>query len=104
MLAGASLGVMAFGTWLAAGSADTAARLVPALMLLMGAAVFLAGAGLAMVLTGRALLRRRAAGRLTALCCAVPNLALVPFGTALGVYTCWVLLNEDARREFGLRS
>ena len=104
LLAGASLGVIATGTWLAAAGAETAARLVPALVLLLGAALVLTGAGLAMVLTGRALLGRRATGRLAALCCAVPNLVLVPFGTALGIYTCWVLLNEDARREFGLRS
>jgi hypothetical protein len=32
---------------------------------------------------------------------AIPNLLIVPFGTALGFYTFWVLLNDDARREFG---
>jgi hypothetical protein len=31
------------------------------------------------------------------------NLVLIPFGTALGVYTGWVLLNDDARRAFGRR-
>ena len=36
-----------------------------------------------------------------ALILAVPNLIVVPFGTALGIYTFWVLLNDDARREFG---
>ena len=30
-----------------------------------------------------------------------PEGVLVPFGTALGVYTFWVLLNNDARRTFG---
>ena len=25
----------------------------------------------------------------------------VPFGTALAIYTCWVLLNDDARQQFG---
>jgi hypothetical protein len=38
---------------------------------------------------------------LAALVLAVLNLIVVPFGTALGFYTFWVLLNNDARREFG---
>ncbi len=54
-----------------------------------------------MVLIGRSLARRHASGRVLALVCAVPNLLLVPFGTALGIYTFWVLLNDDARRDFG---
>ena len=41
------------------------------------------------------------AGRFGALALAVPNLAVVPFGTALSVYAFWVLLNDDARAEFG---
>ena len=41
--------------------------------------------------------------RLASLILAVPNLVLVPFGTALGVYTLWVLLNDDARQAFGRR-
>jgi hypothetical protein len=50
---------------------------------------------------GRALGRRSRAGRFIALLTAVLNLVVVPFGTALGIYTFWVLLNDDARREFG---
>ena len=62
--------------------------------------VLIAG-GLALVLAGRALDRRSRAGRFGALALAVPNLAVVPFGTALSVYSFWVLLNDDARAEFG---
>jgi hypothetical protein len=36
-----------------------------------------------------------------ALLLALPNLLVLPFGTALGVYTYWVLLNNDARDAFG---
>ena len=57
--------------------------------------------GLALVVAGRALDRRSRAGRFGALALAVPNLAVVPFGTALSVYAFWVLLNDDARAEFG---
>ena len=69
--------------------------------------LFIAGGGLlvaasvVMMLVGRALSRRRPAGRVAALALAVPNLVIVPFGTALGIYTFWVLMNDDARREFG---
>lgn len=57
--------------------------------------------GLALIVAGRALDRRSRAGRFGALALAVPNLAVVPFGTALSVYAFWVLLNDDARVEFG---
>ena len=63
--------------------------------------VALIGGGLALVLAGRALDRRSRAGRFGALALAVPNLAVVPFGTALSVYAFWVLLNDEARKEFG---
>lgn len=46
-------------------------------------------------------LRRYApASRLVALGLSVINLVLLPFGTALGAYACWVLLSEDGRRLF----
>ena len=54
-----------------------------------------------MMAVARALTRRRQAARVAALILAVPNLIVVPFGTALGIYTYWVLLKDDARREFG---
>lgn len=38
--------------------------------------------------------------RLLALGLAVINVVLLPFGTALGVYACWVLLSEEGRRAF----
>jgi hypothetical protein len=54
-----------------------------------------------MMLVGRAIGRRQGAGRVAAIALAVPNLVIVPFGTALGIYTFWVLMNDDARRSFG---
>jgi hypothetical protein len=47
-------------------------------------------------ITGRALRHRRTWSRVTALTLGVVNLLILPFGTALGVYTLWVLLHEDA--------
>jgi len=49
---------------------------------------------------GRLLPGRRQRTRHAAIALAVTNLVIVPFGTALAVYTFWVLMNDDARREF----
>ena len=43
---------------------------------------------------GRTLRRHRPSARLMALGLAVGNLVLLPFGTALGAYAGWVLLNN----------
>ena len=49
---------------------------------------------------GSWLRRYRPAARLGALGLAVVNLVLLPFGTALGAYACWTLLNDEGRRLF----
>jgi hypothetical protein len=49
---------------------------------------------------GAAIRRRQPAGRLTALGLAVPNLFVLPFGTALGIYAMWVLLHDETRSMF----
>ena len=63
-------------------------------------AVMLLAAGGANAWAGNALKRRQPNGRLVTLFLAVPNLFVLPFGTALGVYALWVLLHNDARRRF----
>jgi len=101
-LAGVSLLVLAVGTYVSlddldgAGAAGTAAVWI----LLTCGLLAVAGAG-ALLVAGRGLERRRPGDRYLALLVAVPNLILVPFGTALGIYAFWVLLNDDARRAFG---
>lgn len=50
--------------------------------------------------TGAALRRHRPWSRTLALLFGVLDLALLPFGTALGIYTLWVLLNDEARAQF----
>ena len=62
-------------------------------------AALLAG-GLANAWAGAALRRRQPAGRLATMGLAVPNLFVLPFGTALGIYAYWVLLNEETRQMF----
>jgi hypothetical protein len=60
--------------------------------------------GLANAWAGRSLHRHEQAGRLVTMGLAVPNLFVLPFGTALGIYAFWVLLHEETRRAFGLKS
>jgi hypothetical protein len=52
------------------------------------------------VWVGRAIRQRRSAGRTAALMLAIVNLFVLPFGTALAIYTFWVLLHNDARALF----
>jgi hypothetical protein len=63
-------------------------------------AAILLAAGAGNAWAGSAIHRRHAPGRLAALGLAVPNLFVLPFGTALGVYAFWVLLHDESRRMF----
>jgi len=51
-------------------------------------------------LTGWGLLHREAWARVAALVLAFISLFSVPFGTAIGVYTLWVLLPGDSEQEY----
>ena len=64
------------------------------------AATALLAAGAGNAWAGSAIRRREAPGRLAALGLAVPNLFVLPFGTALGIYALWVLLHDEARKMF----
>jgi hypothetical protein len=63
-------------------------------------AVALALGGLANAWAGRAIRQHRAPGRTGALMLSVVNLFVLPFGTALAIYTFWVLLHDEARALF----
>jgi len=54
------------------------------------------------VAAGRGLRRREHWSRLVALILSLINLFIVPFGTALGVYAFWVLLQERSRQLLGV--
>ncbi len=79
-------------------TSPVAARLTAAtLAILSGLALFWA---LLHLWIGRALGTFRPRARLLALGLAVVNLVLLPAGTALGAYACWVLLKDEGRRLF----
>ncbi len=57
--------------------------------------------GLPNLLAGFGLLAHKNWARILALILAVLNLLKFPWGTALAVYTFWVLLDDETRRLFG---
>lgn len=89
-------GAVAIG-WTAEGEALAAAITAAAFLV---CAVALLVAGIVNVWAGTALSRRVPTGRITTLVLAVPNLFVLPFGTALAIYAFWVLLHNDTRRMF----
>lgn len=98
LLAGASLLILAAGAALAPADAGSRLRL-GAIIIAAAAALPIAG-GILSVWAGRALRRRNPRGRLGALGLGLPNLFVLPFGTALGIYSYWVLLNDSVRQMF----
>jgi hypothetical protein len=79
-------------------TAGFAARVTALTFFLLGAGGVAWGAVHAW--SGYAMRRHRSWARLVSLLLAVLNLFFLPFGTALGVYTLWVLLTEQGRRLF----
>jgi high-affinity Fe2+/Pb2+ permease len=88
LLLGASLLLLAIG-----------AAAIAALLFVVFASA-LALAGWANLWTGRAIRQHRSPGRTGALMLAVMNLFVLPFGTALAIYTFWVLLHNEVRALF----
>ncbi|MDP1571131.1 MAG: hypothetical protein Q8L86_14140 [Vicinamibacterales bacterium] len=86
-----STGLVQKGASLAAGITAITLAVVAALAVVWAALHLWAGSQL-----------RRAVpwARLIALGLAVINIVLLPFGTALGIYACWVLLTDEGRRLF----
>lgn len=98
LLAGVALGILAAGA--AASSTGVDSRLGIGALIIAAAAVLPAAGGAIALWVGRALDRREPRGRLGALALGLPNLFVLPFGTALGVYSYWVLLNNQVREMF----
>lgn len=64
------------------------------------AVVFMGVIALPSILAGIGIIQRREWGRILALVVGVLSLIDIPFGTALGVYTIWVLMDEGIKRVF----
>ena len=101
LMLGVSTAFLSFGAaavgWTSPGTEISAA--VTGFAFAVFAAALLAG-GVANLWAGRALRQRRPRGRTLTLGLAVPNLFVLPFGTALGIYALWVLLHNEIRTFF----
>jgi hypothetical protein len=56
--------------------------------------------GVAHIAVGVPLRRLKPSARLLALMLGSIDLVLLPYGTALGIYALWALLNEEGRKQF----
>ncbi len=95
------VGVMGFGFFAGIGalSGDTTAMGILGLLGTL-AVVFMGVIALPSILAGIGLVQRREWGRILALVVGVLSLIDIPFGTALGVYTIWVLMDEGINKVF----
>ena len=82
----------------ASAGVEFAAGLTTAAFTLIGVLALAWGA--AHVYVAALLKRRRPSGRVLAAALAVPNLPVLPLGTALGASALWVLLTNEGRRQF----
>ena len=62
--------------------------------------VLLVGTALAGLAAGIGLLERRTWARVLAIVLGIISLIHMPFGTALGIYTLWVLMPAESEREY----
>jgi hypothetical protein len=100
LLLAASLLLLAVGAGAIARTADDPWTATVTALLFVVFAAALALGGWANAWAGRAIRQHRAAGRTGALGLSVMNLFVLPFGTALAIYTFWVLLHNEARALF----
>ena len=92
-----ALGVGAFSL-ISSRTGHVAAGLTAAVFTTLALIAILWGA--AHIVVGVPLRRRLAWARLIALMLGSVDVLLLPYGTALGIYTLWVLLSEDGRALF----
>ncbi len=95
------LGVLGFGFFAGIGvlSGDETAMGILGLIGTI-AVVFFGMIALPSILAGAGLLQHREWGRILALVVGILSLIDIPFGTALGVYTLWALMDDDIKRVF----
>jgi hypothetical protein len=81
--------------------AHVAAGLTAGMFITLAMIAMLWGAG--HIFIGLPLRRHHPGARLFAIAAASIDLILLPFGTPLGIYALWVLLNERGKAVFGVR-
>ncbi|MBA2353230.1 MAG: hypothetical protein ACR2LU_02090 [Luteitalea sp.] len=103
LLAAISLAFLGIGAFSLAGRAgpEVAASLAAAIF--FGCAALGAVWGGVLIGVGWALPQHQPWARPAALVLAIVNVFVIPFGTALAAYACWVLLQEHGKRAFERR-
>ena len=81
-----------------AGNTPFAAGLIAAAFVALAVIAMIWGA--AHIVVGVPMRRRQSWARLVALMLGAVDLILLPYGTALGAYTMWVLLHDEGRKMF----
>jgi hypothetical protein len=95
-----AIGLMVFGSSVhfALHDREPFAAIFPLLIYIGGGSLLLLGAG--GICVGLGLQQRQAWARTAGIVLAVLALFHPPFGTALGVYTLWVLLSDESGEEY----
>jgi len=96
-----ALGIGAASLAASAGNGNVAAGLTAAAFITLAVIAILWGVG--HVFIGVPLRRHSPKARLLAILAGSIDMVLLPFGTPLGIYALWVLLNERAKALFGVR-
>jgi hypothetical protein len=91
------LGGAVLSQWIPFGLAGVALVWMP---ILVGIGALLSISAIAGIFAGWGLLNRRPWARTLALILGLVSLPNIPFGTALGVYTLWVLLPGEAEKAY----
>jgi hypothetical protein len=95
---------LVFGTasGIVAANADADAAVALPIIGIAGTALtmFLLAVSLPGLITGIGLLKLKPWARILGIVLSAINLINIPFGTALGIYGLWVLLNKDSERLF----
>jgi hypothetical protein len=72
--------------------------IAPLVLTVIGASLFVVAAG--GIIVGWGLLKHQSWARMVAIVLGIISLLHPPFGTALGIYTLWVLLSDQAGAEY----
>lgn len=98
----AFVGLMAFVFFAGIGLASGDPEAIPVLGVIGSVGfVFMLGFGLPGILGGIGLLKHQEWARILVIAASCIGLFAVPIGTALSVYSFWVLLNDETVRLFG---
>ena len=99
-----SLGVLLFGPWINGAALWQQEGGIAALAIMLSVSGVLFALGIPSLIAGIGLLKQKGWARTLAMALAVLVLACFPLGTVAGLYTLWVLTQEETERLLGTAS